>query len=189
MNSYFKIFSPILITCMMVGCNYRAAPLHLYKEPTGDNVAKLRVIGFTNEVLIETNRTCDIKDLNSGYLRDANAAQGDNPIKDKGFKKSKHNNDGYPLDYTEVLISSEGYTEVMATFTTPGSFGVSPESCIVQTYMFKPQKGELYEMRNRVEKEGITCTSQLNLINQDTGESSPVLIKRGTLKEVLGCAD
>lgn len=178
-----KKYTLALLLLILSGCSLPQHKVEVYSEPENGDVAKLRVVGFTEHTIVETNRTCNIKDLRSGYLRDTNNKEQFKPIKDRGFKKSNLPADGFPLDYYEILISASNFTNVMSTFyVTPAV------SCSVQTGLFKPQKGELYEMRNRVDLDGKTCTSQLHLIDQTTGKATPVkTIRNQTINSALNC--
>lgn len=167
---------------LLAGCAEKVKPLAIYQEPSGENTAKLRVVGFTANTYVNTNHTCTREEWRTGYIRDVNTPQGQNNIRDKGFIKTDLKDQGYPLDYAEINISSEGVSYVSSTFYTS-----SNTFCMVQTGWFKAQKGTFYEIRNKLSDNGKSCTMQLFVVDQQNGNVTPQALSRQPIETLQQC--
>ncbi|MBS6739896.1 hypothetical protein PO369_13035 [Phytobacter diazotrophicus] len=181
-----KVITLAIATLLLAGCAPAIkAPWpksDMYIEPTGPDTAKIRVLGFTDSTRVVTHSTCDNSTSIHGQLRDPNSPEGKSPITDKGYKKADLPQDGYPLDYYEFKVSSEGMTSISSSFSpTPGSI------CVLNSGWFKPEKGALYELRNKVDRNGRACIGQFYRIDEKTGKAIQQSYSKKTVDEILGC--
>lgn len=175
-----KTLITIMALAFLSSCAQKQKPYTLYKDATGDT-AKIRVIGFTDDTTIHQILFCtESSDL--GYLRDKHYEERNPPrVVDKGFKKSVPTPENMPLDYQERLIPAKGWIEVRsALFASDGGL------CTLGTHWFKPEKGALYEVRNRLNKAGNICSMKLVQINQNNGHAEKVETHE-RLAEFLPC--
>jgi len=158
-----------LSSLLLVGCVQKSdPPTPLYQDAT-DETAKLRVIGFTDYTTLHQIKSCtDSPDL--GYLRPRENENSNPPrIVDKGFKKAFPAPANVPLDYQERYIPTQGWLDIRsALFASDGGI------CTLQTHWFKPEKDALYEIRNRLNKEGNICSMEFVKVDQTTGSTERV---------------
>jgi|GEM_PF-3367321 len=159
-----NIFIIAVLSGLLLGCTQKnEPPLPLYQDATGET-AKLRVIGFTDYTTIHQIKSCsDSPDL--GYLRDSkNENRNPSRVVDKGFKKAIPAPANVPLDYQERFIPAQGWLDIR-----PALFASDGGICTLQTHWFKPEKNALYEVRNRLNKDGNICSMEFVKVNQATG--------------------
>ncbi|MEB5974848.1 hypothetical protein MXF20_22500 [Pantoea dispersa] len=170
-----------LLGLLLAGCVQRVDPPRpLYQDATGET-AKLRVIGFTDYTTIHQIKSCT-ESSNLHYLRPGENEKSNLPrVIDKGFKKAVPAPANVPLDYQERYIPAQGWLDIRsALFASDGGI------CTLRTSWFKPEKDALYEVRNRLNREGNMCSMEFVKVDQVTGGTESVKTA-GRVAQFLPC--